>query len=173
MPCDRAFGDIECKLRKTRCIYTPGEYSKIIRDARNVNKFEVTDMSSEQFLNMTAVSHMMTRRTVTTEKQKVDYRLVSQFRIRRDKPQCVEVRFTHDDSEDWQTISLSKRGRPAKLEDAILKPVLSGSKPIAKVKVDDVRSLLSFIPPVHHEFYDSIVVDKAQANTGVEKSRSI
>jgi len=34
MPCDRDVGDIERKMRKNKCIYTPSEYLNLIKDAR-------------------------------------------------------------------------------------------------------------------------------------------
>ena len=34
MACDRDFGDIKRKLRKTRCIYMPSEYVELVKQSR-------------------------------------------------------------------------------------------------------------------------------------------
>jgi len=40
-----------------------------------------------------------------------------------------------------------------------LSPLYAGSRPIAKAKVDDVKSLLDYVPPIYHQLYIDIVVD--------------
>ena len=105
---------------------------------------------------------------VTNDKEKIDFRQVSQFRMSSNKPLSVEVKLSHDDSEQWKLISFQKRGRPVKLQDVQLLPLYNGPRHIAKAKVDDVRSLCVFIPPIHHDFYNNIIVDKHSSGTGTE-----
>jgi hypothetical protein len=68
------------------------------------------------------------------------------------------VKLTRDDSAQWKLISFQKRDRPTKLEDMQLLPLYNDLRPITQAKVDVVNSLLSYIPPIHHGFYD-IVMD--------------
>ena len=123
MPCDRDFGDIERLLRRKKCIYSPSQYIQIVKDVRTKNPFSVTEMTSSDFVKMAAVSSLMTKRSVTTEKQKIDLRQVAQFCISKGNLQCVDVELTHDSDEMWRTISFQKRGRPAKLQDVTLEPL--------------------------------------------------
>ena len=159
MPCDRDFGDIERKLRKTKCVYTTSEYVEHIKDSRSKNRFNVTEMTADKFVNINAVASAMTKRTVTSDKQKIDFRQVSQFRFMNDKPQQVQVKLSHDDSEEWKLISFQKRGRPVKLQDVALPPLYTGPRCVPKAKADDVKSLLPYVPPIYHEFYNGIAVD--------------
>jgi len=85
MPRERDFGDIERKLRKSKCIYTPSEYVNLTKDARVKNKFHVTEMVCDEFLGITPLANALTKHTVTTGKEKIDYRKVHQFRITRNK----------------------------------------------------------------------------------------
>jgi len=159
MPCDRDFGDIERTLRKNQCIYTPSQYVNLIKDARVKIKFQVTEMARDEFVDITPLASALTKRTVTTEKVKVDYQTVHQFRISQERPQQLEVKLSHDDGEEWKQISLKKRGGRAKLQEVQLSPRYGGSRPIPEVKVDDVKSLLEYVPPIYHQFYNDIVVD--------------
>lgn len=168
MPCDRDFGDIERKVRKTKSVFSPTEYIQLIRDSRTKNKFNVVEMTSADFLNIGAISNLLTKRNITTDKEKVDYRRVSQFKISSEIPQSLQVRFHHDDSEKWKIISLQRRGRPNKLSEFIFHPILDGPRSIPKPKADDVLSLLSYIPPIHHDFYNNIIVDRHSKDDGVE-----
>ena len=74
MPCDRDFGDIERKLQKSKCIYTPSEYMNRIKDARVKNKFQVTEMVCDEFLDVTPLANAQTKRTATSGREKIDYR---------------------------------------------------------------------------------------------------
>jgi len=159
MPCDRDFGDIERKLRKIKCVYTTSEYVEHIKASRAKNRFNVTEMTADKFVNINAVATAMTKRTITTDKQKIDFRQVSQFRFTKDKPQQVQVKLSHDDSEQWKLISFQKRGRPVKLQDIVLPPLYAGPRSVPKAKADDVKSLLPYVPPICHEFYNGIIVD--------------
>ena len=165
MPCDRDFGDVERKLRRKKCIYVPSDYIELIKESRAKHRFVVNEMTRDKFVNIETVSKMLTKRNVTSDKQKIDFRQVHQFRFTRGKPQHVEVKLSHDANEQWKLISLQKRGRPAKLSEAQLLPLYDGPRPIAKAKVDDVKSLFPYIPPVHHAFYNDIVVDNRKNRT--------
>jgi len=53
---------------------------------------------------------------------------------------------SHDDNEQWKLISLQRRGRPVKLQE--MQMMYVGLRPVAKAKVDDVKSLCVYIPPI-------------------------
>jgi len=70
MPCDRDFGDIERKLQKSKCIYTPSEYVNHIKDARVKNKFQVTAMVCDEFLDVTPLANAL----LPQGREKIAYR---------------------------------------------------------------------------------------------------
>ena len=109
--------------------------------------------------DVTPLANALTKCTITTDKVKIDYRKVHQFWISHDAPQNLQVRLSHDDGEEWKQISLKKSGGRKKLEEVQLSPLYAGSRPIAKAKVEDVKSLLQCGPPIYHQFYNDIAVD--------------
>ena len=70
----------------------------------------------------------------------------------------MEVKFDYD-GDEWQTVNLQRRGRPSRLRDLKLEQCYNGPRPVMRAKLNDVLSLMPYIPPVHHQFYNDIVVD--------------
>ena len=126
MPCDRDFGDTERKLRKKQCIYSPSQYIEIISECRPKNPFTAIEMTCEDFVNIGVVTDLMTRRSVTTENEKIDFCKISQMRIRKDYVHYLDVKSSHYDAEEWKTINLQKRGRPANIANVVMPKLNSG-----------------------------------------------
>lgn len=61
MDCDRAFGIIEKKIRRTVNVYTPDHYCRIIHTAV-ANNFPVVRMKQEDFLDFSVMEHYITKR---------------------------------------------------------------------------------------------------------------
>jgi len=149
LPCDRDFGDIERVLRKHEQIYTPDEYSRIIASARRTNPFTVHQMMRDDFVTFEKIANCTVNRKVTVAGTKVNFRKVTQFKFNKELKCGMCIKYTHDENENWQQVNLQKRGRQyVKYTDV---------RPIAKNKLDDVTSLLAYVPPVFHAFYSSIV----------------
>lgn len=84
---------------KNKCIYTPSEYVNLIKDARMKNKSQVTEMVRDEFPDITPLANALTKRTITTDKVKIDYRKVHQLPTSHDDPQNLQVKLSHDDGE--------------------------------------------------------------------------
>jgi len=67
-------------------------------------------MVCDEFPDITPLANALTKRTITTDKVKIDYRKVHQLRTSHDDPQNLQVKLSHDDGEEWKQISLKKRG---------------------------------------------------------------
>ena len=61
-------------------------------------------------------------------------------------------------------VDIKKRraGRPIDLGTVTLENLYSGPRAINKKKADDLKQLLSFIPPIHHTFYTSLLATESE-----------
>ena len=64
----------------------------------------------------------------------------------------VKYRPTHDDNEEWEVINHQKRGRLVKMSDIDIPMKYSEPSAIPQKKLDDIKSLLSYVPPIYHNF---------------------
>ncbi|KAG0723540.1 hypothetical protein GWK47_042477 [Chionoecetes opilio] len=64
LPCDRAFGSIEKRIRKRESIATPQDYHEIIRSAVK-KKFLVVPMTRDDFFDVKAMQNEISRRSTT------------------------------------------------------------------------------------------------------------
>lgn len=125
-------------------------------------------MSSDNFYDLSAILSTMTKRNVTVDKKKFDFRDVCQIRVTSEHPQCIEIKNTYEESEQWQMVSLQKRGRQVNIGEIQLKQLYTSPRSIPKPKVDDVLSLVNWIPPVWHDFYKNILIDRTVTSIDVE-----
>jgi len=165
LPCDRDFGVIERSLRRRPTIYTPAQYAQAIRESKRVKPFKVVEMEQQDFLCFDPVMAHLTKRSVTTAGEKVSFRDAAQIMVRKDAPMILHLKQSHDSNEQWQLISLQKRGRPKNLANTPPMQKHSEARSLPKNKVADVKSLLDYIPPVYHSFFDDIVVDKSRTES--------
>jgi len=164
MPCDRDFGSIEQQLRKRQYVYTPKDYMDIVSQARVHKPFTVVEMTSSDFVSFDALSDLLVKRHKTNAGNNWNFTEVCQFRFSSEMPMSVEITFGFDD-EEWQRVNLQRRGRPTRMSEVVLKQRYEGPRPVPKAKLDDVLSLLRFVPPVHHDFYRNVTADERQTCT--------
>jgi hypothetical protein len=79
LPCDADFGVIEKLKTKTQVVYTPGQWAELIKRSRMKNRFTVIEMGKENFKDFHSLNQMLTKRTVTVDKRKVEMWKASQF----------------------------------------------------------------------------------------------
>jgi len=160
-------GDIERCLRKLQTIYTPNEYAVAVRKARKVNPFKVHEMQNVDFVTMDPVMECITQRTTTSEGCKVQFCNITQLMVCQNDPWLLHFRHSHHDT-TWQTISLRKRGRQRTLTRLSLPQKYAQACALPKNKVTDVQSLLEYIPPIPHTFFNAINIDVHVPLTAVE-----
>ena len=71
LPNDRDFGSIETARRRASHLYVPTDWSKLSRNCRRKNLFNVTDMALNDFVSLRGLPKAFVNRKVTTKKQKV------------------------------------------------------------------------------------------------------
>jgi hypothetical protein len=105
------------------------------------------------------------KHSVTENGEKVDFRNAKILRIHKDAPVTFFVKWSHKDIELFKSVNLDKvkKGRPSCFAKEGLS--LMGVQPqqkysvqhaIKSTKYRDLQSILPFIPPTYHNFYQNI-----------------
>jgi len=167
LPCDRDFGQIEKVLRKHERIYSPVEYCTLIAHARHANPFNVVQMNTKDFVCFKSLAACTSNKKVTVTGQKVEFRKATQFHFCKESPNMMFLKYTHDENETWQSVNVQKRGRQTAMANVKFPMKYEGPRAISKKKHDDIKQLLQYVPPVHHAFYQSTVVNDTMTDTDI------
>ena len=161
LPNDRDFGSIETAKRPTQHIYTPEHWYDLVKKSRRVNPFHVTEMSKDDFLSFKDLTAAIVNRKKDIHVQSVEWLKMRWISVSKDKPLRFSVRYNHNTLEALKTVDLKRKskGRPIDLGRINLKPLYDGPRAINPNKLNDLKSLLQFVPPVHHPFYMGLVQD--------------
>ena len=160
LPNDRDFASIENAKRKKQTIYSPEEWFTLVANARTKNPFSVCVMGTQDFKSLDCVKSHIINRKKNTRKDPVNWFQIHWIRVIREYPYCFQYRHSLSELEPWKTVNLTRKGpgRPPFLGIPYLPPLFDEATPrtVNKKKVDDLVSLLDYIPPIHHEFYRSL-----------------
>ena len=158
LPNDRDFGSIETAKRRTQHVFVPADWQSLIHNCRKKNAFTVREMKREDFLAINKLTRYIINRKQNKDKQKVNWLKFLWIRVEKSAPLTYRYRTSHNELEQWQVVDLKPvcRGRPADIGRASLQRLYSGPHAINQKKVDDLKELLEFIPPVYHSFYQNL-----------------
>ena len=158
LPNDRDFGSIETEKRRHSQIFTPQEWYQLVRECRKVNPFEVVEMTQDDFFGIKELKEHITNRKKTVNKCKVDWLSIRWIRVTESKPFAFQFRCSLNELESWKVVDVKKRarGRPVDMGRLTISPLYSGPRQIKQAKLDDLISLLSFVPPAYHDFYKDL-----------------
>ena len=152
LPCDRDFGLIEKASRRKEHVYSPEEWITIIG---SIKIFQVKTMSNSDFKQISLLP--IRRSAKTTEGRKVEFSKAQIFRFDEMHPgkmlmkTCLSGCFEEVFIEPMtRTLRLGTDGLPAKYSETLK---------LKSAKLRDVKSLLPFVPPVHHAFYNNLKED--------------
>lgn len=167
LPNDRDFSSIETAKRKRDHIYTPDDWYELIRTARRNNPFQVYEMKSTDFVSVDGIKDSITNRKTTTQGVKVEWLNIKWIHVDKDKPFQFCFRYSHNSLEAWKVVDLKKKGkgRPPVISRICLPILYENGRSINSKKLDDILSLLQYIPPVFHQFYNNLKAsDETEAN---------
>lgn len=118
------------------------------------NKFMVTTMTSNDFLNLSKFQeNFHTKRQFCDDKvTPLRFSKVICFLFRAEKPFLMDIK--HRMGAAFCTVSLKKRGR---LTNATIHLKYSESNKVSKKKLDGIKTLFRFIPPVYDEYYNRLM----------------
>ena len=130
-------------------------------------------MSREDFIPIQNVRSQIVNRKVNVHKAKVEWLCIQWLGISKAHPFQVQYCYSHT-LEAWKTLSVRRRcqGRPSDLGRAILSQLYASPRPITEAKLQDLRQLLEFIPPIYHDFYTSLEAVNTDTSENEEASSS-
>ena len=156
LPSDRDFALIEKQKREGE-FYVPSQLFSLVNDVRKNNPFTVASMRMEEFKSLKSFSKNFINRKKNTDKAPLHFQKISWFRFTKDRPFNVSVRYTLEQTEEWRTWNIGRRGGNATLLSSItLTNKYHGSNPINPKKFEDLMKMKAFIPKAYHSFYDSL-----------------
>ena len=158
LPNDRDFGSIEQAGRRTPHIFVPDDWVTSVENARRKNPFKVIAMTASDFISTEAIRSQIVYRKVNTYNERVEWLNIRWFQISKENPFQVKYQYSHNTLEVWKVLDLQKRrvGRPTDIGKVLLTPLYGSPRHVNVKKLEDLKSLLQFIPPVHHTFYNSL-----------------
>ena len=158
LPNDRDFGNIETAKRRQQQVYVPNDWFGLVRNARRKNPFSVCEMKTSDFLSLKSLKPCIVNRKQDTQKNSINWLSIRWIRITKDKPFQFRFRYSLNELEVWKTVNLQRKtkGRPVHMGRITIPQSHPGPRSISQKKLDDLKDLLDFIPPIHHSFYQNL-----------------
>ena len=116
-------------------------------------------MAMEDFVSVQNVRSSIVYRKVNTHKDKVKWLDIRWIQVSKDRPLQMLYRYSHNTLEAWKVLDVHPRrqGRPPDVGRAVLGPLHTSERCLQSSKLQDLKQLLQFIPPVYHPFYNALV----------------
>lgn len=172
---DSDFGDIEKKLKYHPEIFVPTQWYDIISNSRvKKNKFEVVCMEKEDFKSMEVIKQNLVNRKKDSNEQKVEWLKIKQMKFNQDYPGVMKFKYTHCKDVEFYSVNLNKRlkGRPVNLASLNLNTLYPEGRKLSEAKLTDIKSLLQFVPPCHHDFYNKLQQSEVLGDDNEEDNNS-
>lgn len=161
LPNDADFGSIENAAKAKDIIYTPSDWYDVMKGAQPKKPFTVTEMNQMELQSTVPLEKMITRRKKTVDNKEYSWLKIRWIRIRKDEPFTMFFKETLDEDAAFLVLSLlpARVGRPMSMRNVSLPPLYDESRPVTKAKKKDMRDLLKYIPPVHHDYFVNLKTD--------------
>lgn len=161
LPSDRDFALIEkCHRKYAPQVFSPNEWYNIICKSNKKTPFTVTVMKQEDFLNFAPLLANIKKSSQTDHGNNVNFANAFAFRFINENTKVFYIK--HSVHGEYEQVSIMKRGRPVQTSlDDLIRKYLEPIK-ISKKKINNVMSLLPYIPPVHHSFFQNLQADLNQ-----------
>lgn len=161
LPNDSDFGDIERAAKYHPNVYIPDEWCTIVKDARAKHRFEVIQMNKEQFIATSNLEAALVNRKKTIDGEKVEWLRMKHIHFEKKKPLKMFFKYSHSNDEEYKVVDMAHKRRSKDPRNIDEEPVAlyPNGRGISKEKMMDLKSLLPFVPPIHHRFYKSLRVD--------------
>ena len=147
LPNDRDFGQIE-KKKKNQTIYSREEWFDLVRNTQTKNPFQVIEMK-EHFKNMKEQLNKRKFPVKDTDGQKFNFLNLRYFGLTRGSP-VLRFQSSADESGVIRRIILPLQNLLPSFDPSTEEILIS------KEKWNDLQSLLPYVPPVHHAYYQNL-----------------
>lgn len=146
LQCDRDFSLIE-KRKKVLPCYVPSDIHNVISTAKVHRPFKVVEMTETDFIDFQKCADTF---LVTTN---LHIKKCVSIQVDASQPGFVFVRETFSELEECRKVRILKKG--VTINDIKNCEIFGISKHsvISEEKKKDLRAMMPYIPPVHHQFY--------------------
>lgn len=157
LPSDRDFAVIEKHKKYIKQVYCPDEWFDIVRKSNRKNPFNVVIMNQDEFYSFDDI--LLTKKSVTEDRKPLKFNEVRCFRFDSDYPNTMFIK--HTVTGEFLSVNVGKRG--TRMSDQVslnnLKRKYTEPVKLNEKKVQDLKKLLPYIPPINHSFYVDIIGD--------------
>lgn len=154
LPCDQDFGIIEKEKKFHPNIFVPSDWYVVIRNARKRNPFKVIEMKSNNFISTVVLENNITNRKIAQSKMKVEWLKIQWLQFQKQAPYSINFKYSNQNDVPFETVDISKRKSSGGVTE--LQMLYPNGNVINDLKKKDLLLLIKFIPPVFHEFYQSL-----------------
>lgn len=149
LPNDSDFGDIESALKLQQRLYTPEDYMTVMEKCRKKNPLIVHRMHHVDFVGTSKMEDIITNRKKDVRKTPVSWLKTRVIEITKNTPFSIFMK----QSLDGETVEVDiykkpQRGRPSSIKtfNELCVPLWPNGKPLSVEKLNDLKSLMKFIP---------------------------
>lgn len=149
LPNDSDFGDIESALKYQQRLYTPEDYIAVMQKCRKKNPLIVHRMNRCDFVGTSKMEEIITNRKKDVNKTPVSWLKTRVIEIKKANPFSIFMKTSLEGQHVEVNIQKQmKRGRPTTFNSfkELEIPLWPNGKPISEKKLEDLKSLMKFIP---------------------------
>lgn len=153
LPCDQDFGLIEKQKKCFPNIFIPKDWNNVILAARKKNPFKIICMDKNDFFSTNNLEKNITHRKIDIDKSKVEWLKIQWLRFFSEMPFKIFFKYSNNEIVQFNELDLQKRTSTLIGNLDLLYPNGNSINPLKK---KDLVSLLDYVPPIYHEFYNSL-----------------
>ena len=170
LPNDRDFGVIEQAKRRHPQIYVPQEWYELVRTACRSNPFRVIEMETDDFKAIKDLKKCVVNRKVDVTGGAIDWFSIRWIQVRKEDPLKFRFRRSLNELEAWKEVDIRRKskGRPPDIGRFSLVAAQSGPRTLKESKINDILSMLDFVPPIHHSFYNQLLAGDVSSDSDSE-----
>jgi hypothetical protein len=113
-------------------------------------------MHPDMFSSIEEMSKATTVRKVNPNGEKFEWLKVQWLQFRKTDPMVVYYKYTVQEDVEFSSISFRKRSRPCAFPNNLTSLHPQQPRPLALEKLNDIRKLLKYVPPIHHPFFNAL-----------------
>lgn len=160
LPSDRDFARVEVYAKRNcQFVYSPDQWLDVV--SKSCQNFVVYKMKRHHFKTFDILTKVITKRTRGTEGENVKFKENVRFVFHKNNLDKMNCSLSYNNG-IFTVVNLAKRGKPMcastfPTSDDFF-PLKYKKRGLDPSKVDDVLSLLLYIPPAYHQFYEQLII---------------
>lgn len=153
--CDRCFGMIENKRKKSAELYVPEDWKKLVGDTKKTSpQFIIIDMKSDDFFSSKELECQVINRKKDLHGEKINWFFIRSILNTKEDVLTLHIK---DDEEKRTQVSLKRKEiSAAEFGQTVLSNLWPEGHHITAEKYNDLQYLLKFVPENHHNFYNNL-----------------